>query len=260
MQNDTNISIDSLKKLSKELDEAGYYSFLLPFHSLGSDQLLKAAHVLDLKQKIKYMIAMRPYHVSPQYFRMLILAFNEIQPGRLIINIIAGDGRSDEPNQLDYLGNSENLINVEQRKEYVRKLLSIYNEDGAMKYYLGETIISGFSDYSVETAKIFEYTTLCMYDEYFNSIDRLKDCKRRMVSAKVYLRDTEEEAEEIYSLAGDNTRLPGYTFYGTEDTALKKIQHAIDNGITDFLIGSCDFDKEKHRIHNFIKNIKHNFI
>lgn len=255
MQHRTDIYLDTLKKLSKDLDDAGYYSVLLPFHSLGSDFLIKCAHILDFKQKIKYMIALRPYHVSPQYYRMLVRAFCEIQEKRLIINIIAGDGRKEEPDQMDFLGETKNLITVDQRKEFVRNFLSIQDKDDWLRYYLPDTVVSGLSDYSVETASMFGHTILCMYDEYFDNIERLKSCKRRMVSAKMYIRDTDEEANNIINLT-DDTRLPKYTLYGTEESVLGKIKEAISLGVTDFLIGGCDFDKEKHRIHEFIKKIQ----
>lgn len=258
MQNDVNLSIDILKSLSKELDEANYYSILLPFNSRIPDSWIKSAHILDKSQKIKYMIAFRPYHVSPQYFGMLVSGFNDIQPNRVMINFIAGDGRKDEPDQMDVYGETEDLLDVQKRKEHVRKFLTICKDLEVVKDIMPESVISGLSDYAIETAEMFDSTILCMYDDYFNNIDRLKNCKRRMVSVKFCIRDTYEEAKKIVFLSKDS-REKLYTIYGTEEDAINQINKAVDNGITDFLVGGYRHDKQLFKVHNFIKKISANY-
>ena len=254
MQNDINLSTDILKSLSKELDEANYYSVLLPFHSRISDSWIKSAHILDKTQKIKYMVAFRPYHISPQYFAMLVSGFNDIQQNRLMINFIAGDGRKDEPDQMDVYGETANLLDIEKRKEYVRKFLTICKDLDIVKNIMPEAVISGLSDYSIKTAEIFDATILCMYDDYLNNIDRLKNCKRKMVSVKICIRDTDEEAEKIISLS-KNSREKLYTIYGTEISVENRIKEIVKGGVTDFLIGGYKFDRQLFKIHNFIKKI-----
>lgn len=254
MQNNVNVSMPVLKAISKKLNDSGYYSVLLPFNVNGSDAWIRSAHCLNTDEKIKYMIALRPYHISPQYFKMMMHGFSDIQEDRLIINFIAGDGRKDEPDQTDFYGETKNLIEVDQRKIYVRKFLEMQSKDPVIKNLLQETVISGLSDYTVETANIFGYTLLCMYDEYLNNIDRLKDCSRRMVSLRICIRDTDEEAINLV-LNSDDLRHKEYTLSGTEDTVFKKIQDAIGLGVTDFLIGGHDYDDQQYRIHKFVKSI-----
>lgn len=256
MQNHTNLSIHELKKLSAELDDAGYYSFLLPFSNNGPDLWIKSAHALNKYQKIKYMIALRPYHLSPQYFSMMVAGFDDIQPNRLLINMVAGDGRKDEPDQMDIFGDTKNLLTVDQRKEQVRKFLLLCNEVDILQSCIPEFVISGLSDYTVETAKMFNQTILCMYDDYFNNIERLADCNRRMVSLRIYIRETQEEADKMLSLTND-TRHQKYTLYGTEESVTNKIKLAIESGVTDFLIGGHEFDDQKYRIHDFVKKLRH---
>lgn len=256
MQNQTNLSPENLSLLSEELDNAEYYSFLLPFHNHASDLWIKSARALNKNHKIKYMIALRPYHLSPQYFGMMVSAFNEIQPNRLLINIIAGDGRKDEPQQMDIYGNTQNLLTVDQRKEQVRKFLLLCDEIRILENCIPEFVISGLSDYTIETAKMFNQTILCMYDDYFDNVNRLSDCNRKMVSLKMYIRDTQEEANKMLSLTRD-TRHQKYTLYGTEESIIPIIKSAIERGVTDFLIGGHEFDDQKYRIHNFVKKLNH---
>jgi hypothetical protein len=48
------------------------------------------ARDIDLTKKIKYMIALRPYNISPQYLTMINQSINQIMPDRLQINFISG--------------------------------------------------------------------------------------------------------------------------------------------------------------------------
>ena len=79
-----------LKKLTKYLDKIGYYSMLLVYDSGSEDQWIKCASVVSKNQKIKFMIAMRPYALSPEYFAKMTIAFNNIVPEKLIFNVVNG--------------------------------------------------------------------------------------------------------------------------------------------------------------------------
>ena len=65
------MSIDGLSKLSDKLDDIGYYSLLLVYHSLIADNWMKAARILNKNHKLKYMIALRTYAVSPEYLSLI---------------------------------------------------------------------------------------------------------------------------------------------------------------------------------------------
>lgn len=253
MQNDMSFGIEYLESISSMLDESKYYSVLLPFHSESPDQWMQAARVLNKNHKIKYMIALRPYHVSPQYFAMLVKAFNLIDDNRLIVNILAGDvhNRSDEKNQFDVYGNTDTLLTIEQRKVFVRNFLYECKNMNLLNN-MPQLVLSGLSDFTISTANIFNSTILCMYDDYFKNIDRLKECSNKMVSVKLYIRDFAEEAEEINNHITVK-RHKDFTIYGTEDYVAKKLKELINIGVTDVLVGAHHFDDKIEKIHSFVK-------
>lgn len=80
------LSLDSMKKVAEQYNSAGYKSVLYTFHSASPDNFVKVSRVLNTDHNFKYLFALRPYHLSPQYLQMIVSAFNEIQPGRIAIN------------------------------------------------------------------------------------------------------------------------------------------------------------------------------
>ena len=65
MERGGDTSIDHLKTISNIVDEFGYESILLVYHSKIDDNWIKAARVLDKSHKFKYMPAIRTYAISP---------------------------------------------------------------------------------------------------------------------------------------------------------------------------------------------------
>ena len=123
------LSAVELRNLSNYLEDIGYESLLLTFHSESPDYLIKSAAALIPGKKLKYMIALRPYHMSPQYCAMITEGFNQIDSDRLIFNWIAGDShnRLEEKPQMDVYGNTDTLDTIVKRTTFLRKFVEDYN-------------------------------------------------------------------------------------------------------------------------------------
>ena len=92
MLRDLHYDVSQLKDLSHRLEDSGYKSVLLTFHSAQADYFIKSAAALTPGHKLKYMLALRPYHVSPQMAAMMTRAYSEVDKNRLIFNWVAGAG------------------------------------------------------------------------------------------------------------------------------------------------------------------------
>jgi hypothetical protein len=173
-----------------------------------------------------------------------------------MINILAGDvhNRSDESDQMDIYGNTHSLLDVEQRKVFVRNFLYQCNDLPLLKNK-PEIVISGLSDFSIKTAEIFNSTILCMYDDFFKNENRLSGCNKKMVSVKILVRDTLEEAEQDLNNNITVSRHKDFTVYGTEEEVISKIKSLKNFGVTDILIGAHDFDNNINKIHQLVKKI-----
>ena len=111
---------ENLKNIISYLDNFGYYSMLVVYHSRINDNWIKAARVVSKNQKIKFMIAMRTYAISPEYFSMMYNAFEEIVPNKLIFNIVSGDLHADENSINDVLLINHEINTVEKRVAYTK--------------------------------------------------------------------------------------------------------------------------------------------
>ena len=228
-----------LDALSHYLEECGYESVLLTFHSQQPDYFVKSAASLTPGHKLKYMIALRPYHVSPQYLSMMTKAYNEIESNRLIINWIAGDfhNRPDEPDtELNIFLESEPIDTIQKRTTFLRNFVKMY------KLYcpvseIPPMVFSGYSDYTLETVKIYGGTSLCMLDTYRENIKKFDGIEKRMVSANVTVLESNKEIEEYKEkIIPANPRHINFSIIGDYQTVKQKIINLKDEGITDLLL------------------------
>lgn len=238
------LNAKELRSLSFELESSGYQSVLLTFNSNAPDYLIKSAAALVPGQKLKYMIALRPYHVSPQYCAMITEGFNQIEPGRLMFNWIAGDDKSTsgERPQTDVYGNTETLDTIVKRTTFIRNFIKEYN-DMSVVTKSPEMIFSGFSDYTLDTTKMFSQTSLSVIDDYRNNIERFKGIKKIMVMATPVILDTEKDVENYKDyLSKKGSRFLEMSTVGTRDRVKEQLIKLEDEGISDVLINTHRWD------------------
>lgn len=229
-----------LRDLSVHLEDVGYESVLLTFHSDSPDYLIKAASALVPGHKLKYMIALRPYHVSPQYCAMITEGFNQIEPGRLVFNWIAGDShnRLDEKPQMDVYGNTDTLDSIVKRTTFLRSFVEQYESMPVMTSR-SPMVFSGYSEYTLETTKMFNGTSLSMIDDYRENKARFDGIQRRMVSVSPIILDSSKEVEEYKEfLPTRSSRFLSMSIVGTRDEVKKQLIDLELEGITDVLLNT----------------------
>jgi alkanesulfonate monooxygenase SsuD/methylene tetrahydromethanopterin reductase-like flavin-dependent oxidoreductase (luciferase family) len=252
MDTDSSGDLKSLKSLFESLDETGYYSVLMVYHSELNDYFIKCANVLDKKLKIKYMPAIRTYAISPEYLSMMYDSFEEIQKGRLMFNVVAGDFKQDEKSLDNLIYINDRLQEYEQRVEYTAAWLEKFFEIRKNKS-MPEIVISGTSDKTLESAEKYGDYSLCMIDSYLANKDKYTKIKNKMASAQVVIRETYEEANEFVRGIPENHKR--FTLYGTEDQVISSINELAKSGLTDIMMRGHREDEETDRIHLMIKKI-----
>jgi hypothetical protein len=234
------LSATELTDLSNCLEDIGYESLLLTFHSESPDYLIKSAAALVPGNKLKYMIALRPYHMSPQYCAMITEGFNQIDPNRLMFNWIAGDShnRLEERPQMDVYGNTDTLDNIIKRTTFLRKFVEDYN---SMHFVSKrpEMVFSGYSEYTLETTRIFGGTSLSMIDDYRNNKDRFEGIKNRMVAVSPIILETQKDVDEyVEFLPRQGQRFLEMSLVGTRENIKKQLLDLEHEGITDVLLNT----------------------
>jgi hypothetical protein len=246
-----------LVRLSDELDEFGYYSVLLTVHSRASDYLPKVASVLDKGHSVKYMLAIRPYLLSPQYYMMLLGGLQEIAKDRVMINWVHGT-----------LGPKENfdaVLNVpdkmqrpDVRKQHMKDFLEALPKTNMFNpIEMPESLMSGGSKETLELAKEHSMYLGTGYDIFLNNYERYQEYKFEKIFLQVSLivRDTDEEALQVKkSKVQENINI----IAGSYKTVESKILELYEMGATDLLVSNafpCD-DDERYNIHRFVKSMK----
>jgi hypothetical protein len=232
------LNAEKLRDLSSELENFGYHSVLLTFHSKSPDYLIKSAAALIPGNKLKYMIALRPYHISPQFCAMVTEGYNQIEPNRIIFNWIAGDfhNRKDEGLQVDVFGSTKEIDDIVKRTTFLRNFVDQYNSFDIVTKK-PEMVFSGFSDYTLETVKIFNGTSLCMIDDYRNNLKKFDEIQKIMVCVNPIILESNDEVKEykekIYSV---NPRSIQTTIIGDRKTVKEKLIELKNEKITDILL------------------------
>jgi len=107
-----------------------------------------AYHSNLLKKDFKYMVAIRPYVISPQYLSMIHRSFYSKMGDMLQINLISGWIKPEEKPFNSFVGEVNDESNSIERSEYLIKYLKAINN---LKNNLNNIKSEKFSDiYSIE--------------------------------------------------------------------------------------------------------------
>lgn len=120
------------------LEDAGFSGIMLVYDPLLGDVFTKIAHNIKKTKKIKYLVAMRPYVISPQYLCMINESIKNIVPNRVQLNIISGHIKEHEKDFGGILGDVNDLSSKIDRSNYLIKYLDVVNNlkdvDERVKY------------------------------------------------------------------------------------------------------------------------------
>ena len=252
MERGGDTSIGHLKTLSGILDEFGYESVLLVYHSKIDDNWIKAARALDTNHKFKYMPAIRTYAISPEYCAMICKAFYSISPDRLMLNIVSGDLHKDETSVQDLIWLNSDLDTPEKRLKYTDEWMSKFLELSENTVF--EAVMGGHSDATKIMAEKYNATHLSMlnmHKQSYNKPNFIKN-KKQMLSLSVIINDSEKEIKEMLSKSLGSDQ---WTIYGDKDSVKIQLNSLTTLGATDLLISPHPEDNNVSSIHYLIKEM-----
>jgi alkanesulfonate monooxygenase SsuD/methylene tetrahydromethanopterin reductase-like flavin-dependent oxidoreductase (luciferase family) len=246
-RNDEN-SIEYLRSLSCKLDSSLYNSVLFVYHSKEDDFLTKAVHIMSETQKIKYMIAIRTYAISPEYLSMICRSINNIIPNKIMLNIVSGDLHEEETSIEDLVDISNLVDSQDKRIEYTDRWMSKFTH---MNPGI-DIVMGGHSSKTLDLANKYNAIPLSMVDKYLASKDQSSG--NQMVAIGVIITETEEEAEDFHQKYLNIYEIPKY-IYGTKENFKSKIKYLEKNGVTDVLLHGHPMDNNANRIHDTIREM-----
>ena len=245
-------SVDHLKTTSNIVDEFGYESMLLVYHSQLDDPWIKAARALDTNHKFKYMPAIRTYAISPEYCAMMCKSFYEISPNRLMLNIVSGDLHASETSVRDSVFIKDLIDTPEKRLKYtdewIKKFLDLAGNT------VSGIVMGGHSNETKLMVEKYNGTHLSMLNMHKNAYTNsnfLKN-KKQMVSFSVIINDSEEEVKRMTDASMGSNQ---WTLSGNKDSVKKQILDLKNIGVTDLMMHANPEDKNVSLIHYLMKEI-----
>jgi hypothetical protein len=131
--------------VSDLLEDSGFSGWLLPYAVGVPDPFVRIARGLKTDQKLKYLVAVRPYNISPQYLLAISQSLDLIQEDRVRINFVPGLILNDSEKFFGGGGISEinDSSSWEDRKKYFCSYIEEFYNLKTKKPY---TYVSGFPD------------------------------------------------------------------------------------------------------------------
>lgn len=252
MERGWDTSISHLKTISDTVDQIGYESMLMVYHSKIDDNWIKAARALDINHKFKYMPAIRTYSISPEYCAMICRAFYTISPNRLMLNIVSGDIHKEESSVDDLIWIKDQLNTPEKRLKYTEEWMSKFISLAGNT--VSEIVMAGHSNETKLMAEKYNATHLSMlnmHKQKYNDSNFLKN-KKQMLSLSIIVN---ESLDQINDLLESNIGSDQWTIFGNKESVKKQIKSLTDLGVTDILVSAHPNDKNIEQIHNLIKEI-----
>ena len=244
-----------IKKLAEELEEYGYYSLLLTYHSKQTDLLTKSLLAADNNIKLKFMIAIRTYSISPEYLSMICQSYNKSFTNKIMLNITSGDIHLDETSIEDIPLFKEYFDTPEKRLNYTEEWTKKFIEICSNKY-LPELVMAGHSTKTRLMANKFNATHLAMLDMHFKYIKESNIIvnNKQMVSLSIIIRNDIDDAKD-FLLKNNTAGAENWTLIGNKEEIKKEILNLNKLGITDILISQCPNDDQIHLVHELIKEL-----
>lgn len=252
MERGGDTSVDHLKTISNIVDEFGYESILLVYHSKIDDNWIKAARVLDTNHKFKYMPAIRTYAISPEYCAMMSKAFHSISPNRLMLNIVSGDLHKEETSVEDLIWTGKDLDTPEKRLKYTDDWILKFNTLAGNT--VSEIVMGGHSNETRLMAEKYNATHLAMlnmHKQSYNDPNVIKNTKQ-MLSFSIIINDSESDINDMLSRSLGSER---WTIHGSKNSVKEQIKQLKDLGATDLLVSPHPEDSNVSSIHYLIKEM-----
>jgi len=234
-----------------KMEESGITGNLFTYHTGESDFFTKIARDLEINKKIKYMVAIRPHVLSPEYLIRIDKSIKEISKGnRLQINLISGHIDSKEQAMIRTLDQITNKSTTEERSNYLIEYVNLLNQiskEEKPDYYISVT-----NNFTFEAASKYNDKMIIPYHQYINNLYDISG-KQIMLYLAPIIRKTQEELDNLSGYEVKNIDDVKFT-YDQMTNMLDKLE---GEGIKEIMFSAWN-KKDIVENLNFIKEYKYN--
>lgn len=234
--------------LIKELEEIGFEGVLFTYNAENSDHFIKIAKNISHNTKIKHMVAIRPYVISPQYLTMITKSMNEICNGILQINFISGHIKDEEKNFGGVLGDVNDSSSSIDRSNYLIDYIEMLENMNVniIDYYLSVT-----NDFTFSVGIKHDSKMIIPYSQYRDKRYDLNKTKS-MISVTPILRETQEEIDALpESTVQHRVDMENFTYDQFEDL----VNNIKNDNINKIILSAWSMEETRYIV-NFVKQYK----
>jgi hypothetical protein len=242
------------------LYENGFDGTLMLYNARSGDKFMQVARTFDpLKDKMynkdfKYMIALRPYVISPQYVCMMNQSMRGLTGKSLQINLISGHTKEEEKDYGGIIGEVNDLSETIDKSKYMIEFIDTIAKMDKHSQSVPDIYVSATNKYTYDAAKKYGYKTILPYSKllsnFFDDIDK----EKVMLSIGPILRDTEEDFGDL--LKGNK---PDDSKYFTHKQFKEFLDDIERQGFREVILFGWP-DEEQRNIISFVKKYKENNI
>jgi hypothetical protein len=247
---------DSLETPSA-LEKHNFDGVMFTYDATQGDMFVRTARDIVPNRKFKYLVAVRPYTISPQYLQTINDSMNEIDMGRLQLNFIAGYIKDHESHIEGIVGDIVDSSDSISKSNYMIKFIETVNSMKINKNPL-DFYISTTNSYVFDEAKKYRNKIILPYhiwkrgfwsDVYKSSSGRGKqlelDDVEIMISVTPIIRETEEDLKSLNNYAlrpiwkkGEVSKVIDDVEYFTHDSFHEFVKMLEESGVHHLLINS----------------------
>lgn len=235
-------------KLIPDLEDAGFEGVLFVYNALGDDKFTHIAKSVSGATKIKHMVAIRPYVISPQYLSMIHKSLNKINPFILQVNLISGHIKDEEKDYGGIIGPVNHFSTSEEKSNYLIEYIESLEN---LKSNIPDYYVSVSNEFTFKTAKKYNSKMIIGYSHYQENMFDLSNT-RSMISVTPILRKTKEEIDSCKELQVQHKRdMAQFTYREFSELISKLKQEDIHQ-----IILSCWTEEDQSNIIEFVKQYK----
>jgi hypothetical protein len=230
------------------MEDAGISGNLFTYHTGESDFFTKIARHMAPRQRLKYMVAIRPHVLSPEYLIRINKSIKEIsKENKLQINLIAGDlGNNSKENEMEWtLGPITNKSTTKERSNYLIEYIDLLDklpQNEKPDYY-----ISISNEFLLEASLKHNAKMLIPWGQYiYDNVDL--PYNKVMISLAPIIRKTQEELDNLTEYNLEEIKNVKFTY----ETLTNLINKFKDQGIREIIFGARN-DEDVKRSIEFIK-------
>jgi hypothetical protein len=164
--------IENLQEKSIELESNGFSGTMYPYGISSNDFFTQIPSIAKSDSEFKYIVAIRPHVISPQYLSMICNSLNKKYPDRIILNFVTGWIEEHESNFGGILSYPNDRSSRIDRSEYMIEYVKVFKN---LKTTIPKFYISTTNKEKFEKRKLENFPMIIPYCRYKTEMLDLKN-------------------------------------------------------------------------------------